>query len=101
VWKELITRAEAEMSVLCKHLDGRALFAAKLRLYAALHRKLRDSILPAEQKSTEELREQRRRKRNPSDEKAKKSKTRLPMTESRDPKLRPKGEVPTKNFYVP
>jgi hypothetical protein len=62
---------------------------------------LRDSVLPAEQKSTEEFREQRRRKRNPSDEKAKKSKTSLPTTELRDPRLRPKGEVPTKNFFAP
>jgi hypothetical protein len=95
VWKELIARAEAEMAVLCKHLDG------MLRLYAALHRELRDSSLPAEQKSTEEYREQWMRKRNSSDEKAKKSKTSVPMPESRDPRLRPKGEVPTKNFFAP
>jgi hypothetical protein len=48
VWKELIARAEAERAVLCKHLNGRALFTAMLRLYAALHKELRDSVLPAE-----------------------------------------------------
>jgi hypothetical protein len=78
--------------VLCKHLDGKALFTAMLRLYAALHRELRDSILPAQQKSTEEFREQRRRKRNPSDEQAKKSKTNMPTPGSKDSKPRPKGK---------
>jgi hypothetical protein len=101
VWKELITRRETERAVLCKHLDGKALFTAMLRLYAALHRELHDSVLPAEQKSTEEFREQKRRKRNPSEDKAKKSRTSVPTPESRDPRLRPKGEVPTKNFFAP
>jgi hypothetical protein len=103
VWKELNARAEAERAVLCKHLDGRALFTAMQRLYAALHRELRYTVLPAGQKSTAEFREQRRRKRNPSDEKAKKSKTSVTMPESRDPRLRPNGEVrvPTMNFFVP
>jgi hypothetical protein len=74
-----------------------------LRLYAALHRELRDSVLPvpAEHKSTEEFREQRRRKRNPSDDNAKKPKTGVPTPESSDPRLRPKGEVPTRNFFAP
>jgi hypothetical protein len=62
VWKELITKAETEMAVLCKHLDGKVLFTTMLRLYAALHWELRDSVLPAEHKSTEEFCEQRRRK---------------------------------------
>jgi hypothetical protein len=101
VWKELITRAKAERAVLCKHLYGWVLFKGMLLLYAALHRELRDSVLPAEQKSTEEFREQRRCKRNPSDEKAKKSKTSEPTPELRDRRLRPKGEVPTKNFFAP
>jgi hypothetical protein len=71
VWKELIARTEAERAVLCKHLDGKALFTAMLRLYAALHREMRDFVLPAQQKSTDEFREQRKRKRNPSKEQAK------------------------------
>jgi DNA primase len=101
VWKELVARAEAERAVLCKDLDGKALFTAMLRLYAALHREMRDSVLQAQQKSSEEFREQRRRKRNASDEKAKKSKTSVPTPESRDPRLRPQGEVATKNFFAP
>jgi hypothetical protein len=59
---------------------------------------MRDSLLLAQQNSTEELREQRRRKRNPSDERAKKYKTSVPTPESR---LRPQGEVATKNFFAP
>jgi formamidopyrimidine-DNA glycosylase len=74
MWKELIARAEAERTVLCKHLDGKALFTAMLRLYAAIHREMRGSFRP-EQQQTEEFRQQRRRKRNLSEEQAKKSKT--------------------------
>jgi hypothetical protein len=40
LWKELINRAEAERTVLCTHLDGKALFTAILRLYAAIHRNI-------------------------------------------------------------
>jgi hypothetical protein len=64
MWKELIARAEAERAVLCKHLDGKALFTAILRLYAAIHRVMHDFVLPAQQQSTEEFSDQRRRKRN-------------------------------------
>jgi hypothetical protein len=88
VWKELIAIADTERAVLCKHLVGKALFTAMLRLYAALHREMRNSALPAQQNSTEQFREQRRRKRNPSDEQAKKYKTSVPKPESR---LRPQG----------
>jgi hypothetical protein len=61
-WKDLLAKAEAERVVLSKHLEGTVLFTALLRLYAALHRELRETILPARQPSTEEFREQRRRK---------------------------------------
>jgi hypothetical protein len=71
VWKDLVAKAEAERVVLCKHLDGKAQFTPTLRLYAALHRELRDTILPTRQTSTEEFREQRKRKRNPSDDEKK------------------------------
>jgi hypothetical protein len=43
--------------VLCKHLEGKALFAAMLRLYAAVHREMRDSVMPEQKESTEEFRE--------------------------------------------
>jgi hypothetical protein len=98
VWTELFTRAESERAVLCKHLAGKSLFTAMLRLYAALHRELRDSVLSVSvgHKSTEEFREQRRRKRNPSDENAKKPKTGVPTPESKEPRL-----CPTRNFFAP
>jgi hypothetical protein len=69
-WKEITTRAEDERAVLCKHLEGKALFAAILRLYATTHTELRGSLLPVPEQvePTEEFRDQRRRKRNPSDE---------------------------------
>jgi hypothetical protein len=69
-WKEITTRAEAESAVLCKHLEGKAHFAAILRLYATTHTEWRGSLLPVpeQEEHTEEFREQRRRKRNPSDE---------------------------------
>jgi hypothetical protein len=51
---------------ICKHPDGNALFTAILHLYAAIHREMRDSVLPAKQQPTVEFREQRRRNRNPS-----------------------------------
>jgi hypothetical protein len=51
VWKELITRAEAERTVLSKHLDGKALFTAVLRFYAATHRGLRETLLPEEKET--------------------------------------------------
>jgi hypothetical protein len=95
---ELISRAEAERTVLCKHLDGKAIFTAILSLYAAIHRDMRDSLLPEQKDSPEEFREQRRRKRNPSDEQAKKSK---PTPGPRDPRIRTQGEVPTTNFFRP
>jgi hypothetical protein len=81
VWKNLVARAEAERAVPCKLLDGKPIFTAMLQLYAALHREMPDSFLLAQQKSTQEFRELRRHKRNPSDDKAKNSKTSVPTPE--------------------
>jgi hypothetical protein len=44
-WKQLVDKAENEKSVLCKHLDGKTLFTGMLRLYAAIHREMEDSLL--------------------------------------------------------
>jgi hypothetical protein len=101
LWIELVARVETERAVLCKHLDGKALFTAMLRLYAAIHREMRDSVLPDSQQPKEKFREQRRRKRNPSDNQVKKPKPSLPTPGSRDPRLQPKREVPTENFFAP
>ncbi|XP_023721418.1 uncharacterized protein LOC111872095 [Cryptotermes secundus] len=45
VWNKLISNSEAERTVLCKHLEGKTLFTAMLRLYAAIHREMRESLL--------------------------------------------------------
>jgi hypothetical protein len=37
---------ENEKSILCKRLNGKALFTGMLRLYAETHRELEDSLLP-------------------------------------------------------
>jgi hypothetical protein len=105
VWQELLSKAEGERAVLCKHLDGNALLLAILRMYAAIHRELRDSLVTEEQQ-TEEFREQRRRKRNPSEDESKKSKTSKPTPGPRDPRIQPQPVatpkvVPTNNFVSP
>jgi hypothetical protein len=98
VWKELIIRDKAEKTVPCKHLDGKTLFTPILRLYAAIHGDMRDSLLLEQKESPEGFREQRRRKRNLSEEQAKKSK---PTPGPRDPRIRTQGEVPTRNIFAP
>jgi hypothetical protein len=45
VWKQLADTNEAERVILCKHLDGKALFTAILRLYALTHREMKRSLL--------------------------------------------------------
>lgn len=104
-WREITTRAEAERAVLCKHLEGKALLTAILHLYATAHKELRDTILPEpEQKEpNEEFREQRRRKRNPSDDEPAVPK----KTSGTSGSIRPQGDLPTtnvvttRNFYAP
>jgi hypothetical protein len=68
--KQITLKAEDERPILCKHLEGKALFTAVLHLYATTHRELRDSRQPEPDKEEppEEFRKHRRRKRNHSDE---------------------------------
>ncbi|PNF32962.1 hypothetical protein B7P43_G16729 [Cryptotermes secundus] len=40
VWKELIIKSEVERIVLCKHLDGKALFTAILGMYTDINREM-------------------------------------------------------------
>jgi hypothetical protein len=102
VWKEMTARAEAERTVLCKHLDGKALFTGMLHLYAAIHREMHDSLQPEQEESTEEFREQRRQKRNPSDEDATvPKKTAVTSGIVGDPRIRWQVELPTRNFSAP
>jgi hypothetical protein len=100
VWQELLSNAEAERAVLCKHLDRRALFLAVLRMYAAINREPRDSLVTEEQQ-TEEFREQRRRKRNTSEDESKKLKTSKPTPGPRDPRVRSNDIVQVKNYFAP
>jgi hypothetical protein len=67
-WKAIITKAETERVVQCKHLEGKALFTGMTRLYAATHAELSSTLKPEEVEAADEFCEQRRRKRNPSDE---------------------------------
>jgi hypothetical protein len=67
LWKGLVAKAEAERAVLCKHLDGKALFTGILRLYAAIHREMNETLQSEQVESLKKFLEQKRRKRNPSD----------------------------------
>jgi hypothetical protein len=71
VWNELVTKAEAERTVLSKHLEGKELFTGILRLYAATHRGMTSTLQSEQVESEQEFREQKRRKRNLSDKQAK------------------------------
>jgi hypothetical protein len=102
IWREIITRAEAERAVLCKHLEGKALYSALLRLYATTHKELRDSLQPELEEPFKEFREQRRRKRNPSEGQPTTPKKAAGTTGSvGDPSVRPQVDLPTRNFYAP
>jgi hypothetical protein len=52
-WKRLVDIAENEKNVLCKHLDGKVQFTGMMRLYAAIHRELEDSLLRGGAKGSE------------------------------------------------
>jgi hypothetical protein len=101
-WKELTTKAETEIMVLCKHLEGKTLITAILRLYAATHREMVETLLQEFEdtpETKEEFRELRRRKRNSSEGQAiqaKKSST-GPINPSPDAKAEPR----LRNFYAP
>jgi hypothetical protein len=43
-WKKLTDKAEADIEVLCRHLNGKALFAVLLRLYEAVHREMTETL---------------------------------------------------------
>jgi hypothetical protein len=67
VWKDLVIKAEAERSVLCKHLSGKALFTGMLHMYAATHNEMNKSLQPEAAELPMDFREQKRHKHNPSD----------------------------------
>jgi hypothetical protein len=98
VWKRLTAQAESERAVLCKHLDGKPMLTAMRWLYAATFREMAETAFQETAQLSEEFREQKRRKRFPSDDRAlalhakKKSITALQPA---------KPHAPTRNFYTP
>jgi hypothetical protein len=98
VWKELVARAEAEITVLSKHLDGNALFTGILCLYAAIHREMAATLQTKQVETEEEFREQKRRKRNLSDKQTKQKR----KTDTKSGTVSaPHAELTTKNFCAP
>jgi hypothetical protein len=98
-WKELTTKSEITKVVLCEHLEGKTLITAFLRLYAATHREMVETLLQEVQdapETKEEFREQRRRKRNSSDGQATQAKK-----SSTGPSPDAKAEPRLRNFYAP
>jgi hypothetical protein len=99
--------AETERSTLCKHLDGKALFTGLMRLYAAMHREIVESVQadPSDKQQVDEhggFKQQRRRKRSSSDEQQKQiKKSAKPTSETRDPRIPSQLELPTRNFFAP
>jgi hypothetical protein len=45
VWMKLVDKAEAEKAVLCKHYEGKALYAGLKHLYAQIHREMNETLL--------------------------------------------------------
>jgi hypothetical protein len=70
VWKRLTAQAESERTVLCKHLDGKPMLTAMRRLHAATFREMAETAVQGAAQPSVEYREQRRRKRIPSDDQA-------------------------------
>jgi hypothetical protein len=101
-WKRLIDKAENEKNVLCKHLDGKALFTGMLRLYAAIHRELKESLLPeCVKEKGEDAPHSRRRKRNSDSDDATISKREATDKSRQLPAYQKPRPVATKNYLTP
>jgi hypothetical protein len=98
-WKALIARAQAERTVLCKHLDGKALFTAILRLYAAIHRETRNSLLPEKKEHLSSF----ANRGGASETLQNKQIKSKPIPGPRNPRIRSQVEVqvPARNFFAP
>jgi hypothetical protein len=102
-WKRLVDKAENEKSVLCKPLDGKALFTGMLRLYAATHREMEDSLLLecAQGKEVTEPHSKRRIRNSDSDDGSSISKWEATEKYRPLPVYRKPRPVVTKNFFAP
>jgi hypothetical protein len=56
-------RAKNEKNVLCKHVDRKALFTGMLWLYVAIHRDMKDTLLPGNTRGAEEADPQSRHRK--------------------------------------
>jgi hypothetical protein len=61
--KRLVGKAESEENILCKCLDGKALFTGMLQLYTATSREMEDSLLPECAQGKEEAEPHRKRRK--------------------------------------
>jgi hypothetical protein len=95
--------AENKENVLCKHLDGKALFTGMMRLYAAIHRELEDSLLPECDKGSEEdvPRSKRRKRNSDSDDGSSTSKRETTDKTRRLPVYQKPRPVATNNVFAP
>jgi hypothetical protein len=102
-WKRLVDKAQNEKNVLCKHLDGKALFTGMMRLYAAIQRELVDSLLPECAKGSEEdVPHSKRRKRNSDSDEGSSTGKREATDKSRPlPVYQKSRPVAIKNFFAP
>jgi hypothetical protein len=91
---KLADKAEAERRVLCKHYEGKALYAGLHHLYAEVHREMK-TLLLEHANSNVEFREQKRRGRpqilRQNIKQASKQTTGVGDT----------PEIPTRNFFAP
>jgi adenylate kinase len=83
-WKRLVEKAGTEKNILCKHLDGKALFTGMLRLYAAIPRELTESLLPEHIQGIEDAPHSRRRKRNSDSYDGSSSTTKMEVKEAKE-----------------
>lgn len=88
VWRGLTPRAEAWRAVLMASPCSQACCACMLN----------NTLQPDKVESPKEFREQKRRKRNPSDQQASlPNKTTVASCSVRDPRIRPQAELSTRN----
>jgi hypothetical protein len=100
--KGLVAKAEAERTPLSKHLDGKALFTGILRLYAAIHREMNETLQSEQVELPTEFRKQKRRICNPSDKQGSlTSNTVVTGCGVSDSRIQPQAGLPTINFFAP
>jgi hypothetical protein len=111
-WTRVVLNAAETSRNLHEFVKGNPLYSALHGVYAEVLQDLKDVLKENTDKGqtatqdkepdgNEEFREQQRRKRNPSDEVAKKPKTSMPTAGIKDSRLRSQQGVSTRNFFAP